>query len=96
MRDYVNIGPGPADEPCPQVGDPQYLIQANTVGLDFIELIRNKLGREPEGAQLKLKRFSHDFGSYYEVVCWYDESLEASVEYAFKVEAEAPTRWEKK
>ena len=92
-RDYISIGSSPADEPCAQVGEPDYHIKANKECKKFIELIRKELGKEPDGARLSVKGFPHDFGTYYEVVCWYDDALPDSVEYAFKCEAEAPTNW---
>lgn len=94
MRAYLNIGATPADEPCAQVGEPNYGIKALAECRRFIELIRRKFGPEPEGARLTIKSFPHDFGSYHEVVCWYDDTMEKSVAYAYEVEGEAPTRWE--
>ena len=92
--DYLEIGPGPADEDCAQVGDPDYAQKARTECRRFIDLIRKKLGPEPAGAMLTTRWNDHDFGSYLEVVCKYDRYLDAAIDYAFRCEAEAPTRWE--
>lgn len=94
MRDYVTLGPTPCEEDCVQVGDPDYSLRAIPECKRFIRLIREHLGQEPEGAKLVVKAFSHDFGTYHEVVCWYDEAFPKSVDYAFKCESNAPTRWD--
>jgi len=92
--DYINIGASPAEEDCVQVGDPDYRQKAIPECNRFIELIRKTLGTEPDGAKLKIKAFQHDFGTYHEVVCYYDEDKPEAVEYAYNVEANAPTTWE--
>ena len=94
--DYLNIGPVPANESCQQVGTPGYDAQKARVECRlFIAAIRKHLGREPEGASLVVRSNPHDFGTYYEVACRYDENNEAAVDYAFKCEAEAPVDWPK-
>jgi hypothetical protein len=85
-----------SQESCAQVGQENYAECAKAECLRFIQLLRKTFGEEPEGARLAIKRFDHDFGSYYEVVCWYYEENEASVEYAYKLEAETPEHWEVK
>lgn len=92
MRDYLNIGSTPCEESCQQVPY-QNLELARRELLAFIEAIRKKLGKEPEGAELRIKSFPHDFGTYKEVVCYFDDSLPESEEYAFKCEGESPTTW---
>jgi hypothetical protein len=82
-RDYIGIGPAPAEEECAQVGSPDYARRARAECRRFIELLRRTFGEEPEGAQLMIKSNPHDFGAYYEVVCYYEEGNE-----------EAPTRWD--
>lgn len=92
MMDYLNIGSSPCDESCQQVPytNPEL---ARRELLAYIEAIRKKLGKEPEGAQLKIKGFPHDFGMYHEVVCYFDTEIPESEEYAFKCEGEAPSTW---
>lgn len=93
-RDYVTVGSTPAEEDCAQVGSPGYDLVARDECRRFVELLRKTFGPEPEGARLAVKAFSHDFGTYHEVVCYYDPTMEESVAYAFRCEGEAPTRWE--
>ena len=95
MRDYLTIGPTPADEDCQQVGTPEYSAEkARVECCAFIGQLRRQFGIEPEGARLAVKRFAHEFGTYHEVVCWYDDDNEAAAEYAFKCEGEADTLWD--
>lgn len=94
MRDHVEIGSAPYDEPCVQVNpEGNYHDAMKAECRRFLELTRKKLGPEPQGAWLSIKSNSHDFGTYYEVVCnFYDDEPEA-VAYAFNCEAMAPRTW---
>ena len=94
MRDKIEIGPVPCDEDCQQVGSVDYdPIRAKEECQRFIRNIRHVLGEEPEGAHLGISSNPHDFGNYYEVVCWYDDCLEEALNYAFKCESDSPTTW---
>lgn len=93
MRDYISIGSTPCDEACAQVGQPDYRRRALAECHRFIALLRKTFGPEPEGAELRVKAFPHDFGTYYEVVCHYDTDIPASVDYALHCEAQMPVTW---
>jgi hypothetical protein len=93
-RDYIDIGPSPADEECAQVGSPDYAQRAREECNRFIDLIRQVMGPEPEGARLAVKSNPHDFGAYYEVVCYYDTDNEEASKYAYRCEGEAPSTWD--
>ena len=94
MKDYINIGPVPCDEDCAQVGQDNYNKQAIEECTHFIALLRKTFGDEPEGARLAIKWFDHDFGSYCEVVCWYETEDEKARDYAFRCENEMPLTWD--
>lgn len=95
MRDFINIGPGPADEECVQVSRTEpYEAAMKAECRRFLELIRKHVGEEPEGARLAIKSFPHDFGPYSEVVCHFDDEQPASVQYALMCESSAPTTWD--
>ena len=94
MRDYVYLRPAPAEENCVQVGEPNYLERALAECLRYIDLIRRVCGPEPPGARLRIKWELHDFGRYAEVVCEFDDDVPEAVDYAYRVEEEAPTRWD--
>jgi hypothetical protein len=94
MRDYFSLGQTPSEEDCAQVGQPDYRQKALAECERYIELIRATLGPEPEGAELAIKSFSHDFGTYYEVVIWFEPDDATAVAYAERCEDDAPTTWE--
>ena len=93
-RDYIDIGSSPSEEDCAQVGSPDYERRARTECARFIELIRKTLGEEPPGAHLAVKSNPHDFGTYYEVVCYYQYADEEAQKYAYRCESDAPARWD--
>ena len=93
MMNYVSIGPSPCNEDCAQVGQPDYREKATEECKRFIALIREKLGPEPPGALLRIKWNDHDFGSYADVVCAYNDNDEEATEYAYHCEANAPVTW---
>lgn len=87
MRDYIFIGPTPSAEDCQQVGTDQYdPTMARAECRAYLHQLRRVYGPEPEGAVLKIKSNPHEFGSYLEVVCEYDDRNETAVEYAFNCE----------
>jgi len=51
------------------------------------------LGKEPAEAHLAVKSFPHEFGTYYEVVCYFEETDKESRDYAFRVDSDGPTSW---
>ncbi|MDO8490833.1 MAG: hypothetical protein Q7T04_02315 [Dehalococcoidia bacterium] len=94
-RDFVSIASAPYEEECVQVeptGD--YIGPMKAECRRFLDLIRKKLGPEPEGAYLSVKGNPHDFGTYYEVVCNYDDENEEAVAYAYRCESDAPKTWD--
>jgi hypothetical protein len=93
MSDYISLGPTPADEPCAEVGEELYEQKARAECRRFIKVLRETFGPEPSGAYLMTKAFEHDFGTYYEVVCHFNPEVPDSIDYAFRLEREAPTTW---
>lgn len=94
MRHFFTLGSTPIEEDCAQVGEPDYRRRALHECWQFIQLLRDTFGPEPEGTELRTKSFEHDFGMYYEAVCYFDTDLPASIDYASRCESEAPTTWE--
>lgn len=94
-REYLELSCVPADEECQQVGTPNYdSSRAYKECQAFHAQLLRQFGPEPFGAHLGIKSFPHDFGSYYEVVCYYDDRHEESIEYAFNIENNLPTEWD--
>lgn len=94
MRDFIEIGPTPADENCEQLGPNYNPHKARKECYAFIHQLRRQFGEEPYGARLRVKSNPHDFGTYLEVVCDYNDNCEESQEYAFKCEGEAWPNWD--
>ena len=95
MRDYMELGSAPCNEDCVSVTrDGDYLPAMRQECLRFIDLIRKKLGPEPEGARLTVQSNPHDFGTYLEVVCYYDDQDEEARRYAYRCESDAPKTWD--
>lgn len=85
--DYLTIGSTPHDEPCTQLGDPDYTQKARAECKRFLEQIARHYP-EPAGGYLQVKSFSHDFGKYFEVVARFDDTDEEAVNWAYAIEAD--------
>lgn len=92
-EDYISIGSAPAEEDCAQVGSDGYMGKATKECERYKKLLRKKLGSEPEGARLATKSNSHDFGTYLDVVCYFDPDDKVAVTYALDCEG-ACSIWE--
>ncbi|SRR6266571_3917744 len=93
--DYVDLGPTPAEESCQQVGTAAYDEgEARRESRIYLEQIRRVCGVEPLGARLVIKGFAHDFGTYHEVVCRFNDESETATAYAYRLEAESPQCWD--
>jgi hypothetical protein len=93
MQDYINIGCVPADEPCAQLGSPGYYERAKLECSLLKEVMIREAGMPPLGARLAIKGHPHDFGTYYELVCIYNDELPRAREYAFYCESNLPMEW---
>lgn len=94
--DYLTIGSAPYDEPCAQLGAPDYTQIARAECKRFLE----QIGRhypEPANGYLVVKGFSHEFGQYFEVVARFDEDDDEAASWAYAIEADEKgvlARWE--
>jgi hypothetical protein len=88
------LGPTPAEEPCAQLGQPNYHEQALKECRAYIRQLARRFGEPPPGTRFAQSRETHDFGSYFEVVVWYDPEDEASREFALRVDDDLPARWD--
>lgn len=97
MKDYLYLGPTPADESCVQVGDEHYK-EKSTIEMDaYINQLYRHFGEDyftSNNIYLKKKWNSHDFGSYGEVVVVYDDENADSVNAAFHIESNCPENWD--
>lgn len=93
MRDFINIGPVPCGESCAQVGQGDFEKMSRLECFLFLDQLRRAFP-EPDRGRLAVKSFSHDFGTYREVVAYYDTEDEESTNWAFEIEANAPENWD--
>lgn len=94
MRDFVTLGPTPANEECVSVGSDDYSDRVWKETYTFVRQIRREIGPEVGSAELRVKAFPHDFGTYHEVVCYYDPEDEEGMRYAYRCENESPETWD--
>jgi len=94
VKDYMTISPAPTEEDCAQVGSSNYEERSRIECKVFLAQLRRQFGDEPGSASLATKSFTHDFGSYREVVCYYDDEDEEEKDYAFRLESETPAEWD--
>lgn len=94
MREYLEIGCSPNAEICVQVGESNYV---SAMEKELMLYKKQLLSRWPE-ADLRIKWFSHDFGSYGEIVVYYPEDAiteadEEEQNQAFEIESNCPDHW---
>lgn len=94
MLDYVNIGSSPSGEDCAQVGSDDYYEKARIECRVFIHQLRRIFGEGRPSNALHIKHFPHDFGTYMEVVCMFNDEDEEAVNFAFNIEANTPEYWD--
>jgi hypothetical protein len=94
VRDYLSIGSSPCCEDCAQVGSDDYFDKSRIELRAFKNQLIRVFGEPPFGSELRMKAFPHDFGTYHEVVCYFNDNEPESVEYAFNVEGNAPEKWD--
>ena len=48
----------------------------------------------PAGCHLAIKSCDHEFGTYKEVICYYDDESDESTKYAYNMENNTPENWD--
>jgi hypothetical protein len=91
-RDYLVLEAVPTDEAPADLDARGYAARARQCCAAFIAQVRRQFGPEPQGAALKTRAMPHDVGTYYTVVCYYDDP-EAEA-YALRLEADLPACWD--
>ena len=90
----IPLGAVPARESAVRVGEPGYAERALAECQRYVTIVRDAIGSEPDGAQLRIRRSGPDAGSYLEVVVEYDDENNVARAYAIRCDREAPTSWE--
>ena len=95
MRDYYEIGATPIDEPCASVGEPDYSRRARMECRALINQLYRQLPEDASGCiELRIKAHGHDFGTYYEVVAYFDDEDEHAESLAMQAGDELPYTWD--
>jgi len=84
----------PHNEPCAQVGDPNYTMYARMETRAFINQLIRENGTPPEGVEFRITKNPHDFGTYLDVAIRFDENEDEQADYAYKVEGNTPEKWD--
>lgn len=90
MRDYIELGPTPSGEDCAQVGTDKYPEQSLAESRRYCDMLQKKFPK----ANFGIRSFPHDFGTYREVVVYFDDDVDGSLSVALDVERNLPETWE--
>ncbi len=93
--EYYEFDTVPYGEECAQVGSIDYKKMANLEIVVLIDQIKRTYGNIPDGIVFKKAECYHDFGTYYEIRCYYNEDVEKQVEYVMSIEQNFPKHWDK-
>lgn len=76
MRDYLSLGSTPCNEECAQLGSDGYREQARkecgAYKRQLQRIVDAKGATVPEDFTLAVKGFQHDYGTYFEVVAYFE------------------------
>jgi hypothetical protein len=95
MYEYIELGSAPVEEDCAQVSSAEDYMEAMVEECRrYKALLESIFFDMPETVRLIVKRFPHDFGSYYEVVARYPIHDETAADYAWSMEDRLPLTWD--
>jgi hypothetical protein len=89
--DYLELGPTPVEENCAQCGVQDDFTEQNKIEC---RAFKNQLQRLFPTADLRVKAFPHDFGTYREVCVYFDENDEKSCDVAYAIENSVTNNWD--
>ena len=91
--EYIELGPSPAGEDCVQVGEQNYGQNARKECERYVSLLEEMFPTDNHNNFFEIMSFPHDFGTYYEVVVYFNPTDTKSVDFAFNVESNLPEEW---
>ena len=91
-REYIVLEAVPSEEDPADIDQRGYAALARQRCAAFIAQLRRTFGPEPQGASLQVRPMPHDAGTYYTVVCYYDNP--EGEEYALRLEGNLPEYWD--
>jgi len=94
MRDNLTLDPTPSGEECAQIGSDNYMARAQKECDAYLHQLERTFPVMPEDTYFAVKRNPHEFGTYLEVVVFFETEDEASSNFAFAVDGDKPTHWD--
>ncbi len=94
MKDYLNIEGTPIDEPCAQVGDPDYYELARAECQAFKDQLIRTFGNPPGNASITVGQNPHDFGTYLDLRLNFNDESEEESDWAYEIEGDTPYNWD--
>jgi hypothetical protein len=91
--EYIELGPSPAGEDCVQVGEQNYSRNARKECERYVSLLEEMFPTDNHNNFFEIMGFPHDFGTYYEVVVYFNPTNTKSVDFAYNVESNLPEYW---
>lgn len=89
-NEYLELGTTPADEECVQVSSSEdYIGPMKVECRRYIDMLKKRFPN-CTNVQFSIKSCTHDFGTYYEVVVYYDDRNEGE---AYFIENNLPQLW---
>ena len=89
----MTLGPVPFEEDCIQVSpEVDYSAMQKEVG-NYVAMLERRFVNIPENVYFRIKRESHDFGSYFEAAVYWDAEEADSQAFAYFVENCLPASW---
>ncbi len=94
MRGYIELGATPSDEDCAQVGSDDYSEKSRAEARRYIAQLNRMFPVMPAGCYFARKGFPHDFGTYHEIVIYFNEDDEEQSDFAYSIEDKLPHKWD--
>ena len=93
MKQYLELGSAPPNEPCVQLGDSDYPALSTAECSRYRQGLERRFKPTNPNNWFATKSFTHDFGLYREVVVYFDDTDQSSIDFAFNVDANLPSTW---
>lgn len=94
MKDYITLDSSPFNEKSAQVGQSNYRDAAFKELREFKRMMVEIWPPVNENCEYGIKGFPHDFGTYYELVSYFDDHDPISADWAYQAENKVPGWWD--
>ncbi len=97
MKEFLYLGSAPSEEQCVQVITGEDYLPAMVEECykykKYLENLFNIPDSIKQSTYFSVKKENHEFGPYYEVVIYFDDENEDSLNFAYMIEDSLPTNW---